>query len=681
MKPRIPLSIITLTGILVVYAFLFYYFDLGLLLSKTITSGGDMGSDYYPALYLRDNLLPNGKIIGRSPGWYAGFPLFQFYFPLSFLAMAVLSYAIPLQIAFKLVTVLGIFLLPVAAFYCFRCMKIKYPVIAALIVLPFLFMQANSMWGGNIPSTLAGESSYSIGIAFVLIYFGYLWKHIDNINNKSWAILSVLFSVVVLLHIYTTIFAFFTSLIFLLSKKNFRLRSVSLFKVYFLVFLLTAWWSIPMFYHLEYTTSYADTWSVALSDIFPLIISAFFISIVFLLRQKPDDRIKFWLFAILVSVLFFFIAEHMGVVNIRFVPFLQLSLLMLSALGLHCLPLNKKHYKIFLLVFIFAVIVWTAYNTTYIPSWIRWNYSGFESKKSWDIFYSLNEFVKGDQSMPRVMFEHSDKHNEAGTVRAFESLPLFSGRSNTEGLFMQSSSISPFVFYLQSETSEQNSCPFWKQYPCTQYNLTSGTVHMKMFNVQYIIAVSNKAKNAMMNNSEYRKVYEKGEYVIFELKTNPNRYVTVPRYEPIYVGPKNWKRVSYEWFKTLNPVHLVFKPYDPIPLKTQRIEKTCNVTEQIGNDVIKFQTDCIGEPHIISISYHPNWRVEGADKVYLVSPAFMLVYPQQSDVVMRFEPGIVDKFASILSVIGILATGYLFLHKYVGKIFKRFLVSPNFNPI
>src|SRR3989338_3894639 len=165
MKPRIPLSIITLTGILVVYAFLFYYFDLGLLLSKTITSGGDMGSDYYPALYLRDNLLPNGKIIGWSPGWYAGFPLFQFYFPLSFLAMAVLSYAIPLQIAFKLVTVLGIFLLPVSPF-----------------------------------------------------------------------------------------FVFFTSLIFLLSKKNFRLRSVSLFKVYFLVFFLTAWWSLPMSSHLKYTT-------------------------------------------------------------------------------------------------------------------------------------------------------------------------------------------------------------------------------------------------------------------------------------------------------------------------------------------------------------------------------------------------------------------------------------------
>ena len=145
-----------------IFAFLLNYFKPELMLSKTTTSGGDTGSHHYLAEYLKDYLIPHGKIIGWSPGWYAGFPLFQFYFPLAYLLMVFLSYIIPYEIAFKLVTVLGTFLLPFCAFFSFRIMKFKFPapILAAIFTLPFLFLENNSMYGGNIPSTLAGEFSW-----------------------------------------------------------------------------------------------------------------------------------------------------------------------------------------------------------------------------------------------------------------------------------------------------------------------------------------------------------------------------------------------------------------------------------------------------------------------------------------------------------------------------------------
>src|SRR5437773_1139504 len=143
------------------------YFPATVMLTPTTTSGGDMGTHYYPAFYLRNVLLPRGQVIGWCPGNYAGYPLFQFYFPLPFVLTAALSTVVPLAVAFKLITQLGTFLLPVSAYLSLRLSRVPFPgpALAALATLPFLFMEANSMWGGNIPSTLAGAFACSLGLA------------------------------------------------------------------------------------------------------------------------------------------------------------------------------------------------------------------------------------------------------------------------------------------------------------------------------------------------------------------------------------------------------------------------------------------------------------------------------------------------------------------------------------
>ena len=106
-----PETIVNFLVFLAIYGFLVSVFNPSVMLSETITAGGDTASHYYPAKFLRDELLPKGHVIGWLPGWYGGMPLFQFYFTLPFVLIALLSYIIPLQIAFKLVTVLGVFLL------------------------------------------------------------------------------------------------------------------------------------------------------------------------------------------------------------------------------------------------------------------------------------------------------------------------------------------------------------------------------------------------------------------------------------------------------------------------------------------------------------------------------------------------------------------------------------------
>ncbi|MGH7411423.1 MAG: hypothetical protein ACREJ6_10265, partial [Candidatus Methylomirabilis sp.] len=129
------------------YGLLLWYLKPSLLLSPTITAGGDTLSHYVAARYLRDYLLPNGKIVGWMPGNFAGFPLFLFYFPLAFLLIAGLSFLVSFPVAFKLGTVAGTFGLPIASLVALRWIGCPFPIpaLGAVMTLPFLLNTGNTM--------------------------------------------------------------------------------------------------------------------------------------------------------------------------------------------------------------------------------------------------------------------------------------------------------------------------------------------------------------------------------------------------------------------------------------------------------------------------------------------------------------------------------------------------------
>src|SRR4051794_34596178 len=54
--------------------FVFWQFQPPSLFSDTTPTGGDMSAHVWGAAFLRDHLLPKGRLSGWSPDWYAGFP-------------------------------------------------------------------------------------------------------------------------------------------------------------------------------------------------------------------------------------------------------------------------------------------------------------------------------------------------------------------------------------------------------------------------------------------------------------------------------------------------------------------------------------------------------------------------------------------------------------------------------
>jgi len=673
-----PQQIIDFVALLLIYSFLCFHFSPRLLFSSTITAGGDTPSHYYSAWYLKENLLSHFKLIGWDQGWFAGYPLFQFYFLPIFLIIAFFSYLIPLQVAFKIGTVLGIFLLPLSAYFLGRNLKLKFPgpLFFSLFTLPFLFNEGNSMWGGNIPSTLAGEFSYSFSLALAVFFLGFLYQ---GFEKKKYLLLnSLLLALIILSHAYTALWVIGAPLFFLLtkSKKTFLQNLKYLLSLWLLAFLLTAFWTIPGLAKAEFTTAYNHPWVLAKNEsILPLIfwpflilsLGGFLLSLWFQIKEG-----LYLIFLLGLALMLTPFVPFLGGSDIRLIPFAQISLMFLAAYGLWGLinlgPLKKvklPHLESLVVMISLLTICWSQVNISYLDFWIWWNYSGLEAKSGWSAYRALNQYLKENGQNSRVVFEHSYQNDSAGSPRIFESLPLFAQTPTLEGLHMNSSATAPFVFYLQALISKEPSCPFWFRWPCESYNPQRALPRLKLFNVSRIITVTPLKK---IPGYQLEKTF--GLWHLYQVQENENKYVSIPKYEPVIINDKNWKTTAYQWFKNddLLDVPLIFEKNAPsvnlaaikkIPLSPQGHIKE----EKINSEGITFKTTALHQPHLIKISYSPNFGVEGAEKIYLASPSFMLVYPNQEEVTIFWQKRWPDYLGQGLTFLGLIILSLLIVKK------------------
>jgi len=681
--------------------FIASYFPRAVMLAPTITSGGDMGSHYWPALYLREQLLPHGRVVGWCPGNYCGFPLFQFYFPLPFVLMAGLSLVIPLTVAFKLVSVLGTILTPVCSYFGLRLAGVAFPgpALGALASLCFVFMEANSMWGGNIPSTLAGEFTFSLSLALAFLFLGSL--RYTMVHGRGRLGNALLVALIGMNHGYTLLWAGFTSLTELLVTQGWWRRVGTLIVVHGLGFLLMGFWLIPLLAYSPWTTAYANVWYInSWREILPPILwpaagtavaTLVVLAIVCVWRRQPFPAglAKVWA-AILIAAFFYVAASALHVVDIRFIPFFQLGLCLAAAAGLGALLALLPGAEIWPLVGALTILPFVQSRVTFIPSWITWNYAGYERKAGWPAFRAVNEKLRGDFRDPRVVFEHSSDYEQAGTIRAFENLPLFSGRSTLEGLYMQGSPTAPFIFYTQSEVSKEQSCPF-PNYGCSRIDFDRGLGHLRMFNVSHFVVRSQVVKGLAAAHPELVREASIPPYEIYRLTKNADRYAVPVPLAPILVLTSSWKEVAYRWFKRASPdgplpvfAETVAREDEarfaavvtelPRELPAKSLGPPPALEEHLETDRIVVTGCRPGYPVLVRVSYHPRWKALTGERVWLAAPSFMLVFPRGERVELVFDGGWPVTLGHVATVIGWVVLLVALLP--VGRALGRWLAAP-----
>ncbi len=241
------------------------------LLRDTITVGGDTPAHNYLASHLKAQLFGHGRVVSWAAGWWGGFPMFQYYFPLPYALMALLSLVLPFNIAFKLMAVAGAVLLPFAAFAMGRLMRFARPApeILALLMVPFLFVDTHTMWGVNLSSTLAGMIANSLSFALMLVALGSAWR--DAADGRFRLRTTALLALVMASHFFTSVMAALVLLSYpLCQPRGGRRRALTVLAGEgALAVLLMAWWLVPLVATSAYSMEFGTNWPLTLWKTFP----------------------------------------------------------------------------------------------------------------------------------------------------------------------------------------------------------------------------------------------------------------------------------------------------------------------------------------------------------------------------------------------------------------------------
>lgn len=645
-------SLADVLGLLAIVLVLLDYLRPSLLFLPTIAAGGDTPCHYPTAAWFHEHLLPGFRLHGWYPGAYMGHPLLLYYFPLPFLIMSALAPLTGLPVAFKLGTALGVFLLPLLTYASFRYMRLRFPapLLGAAASLVFLFVEENPIWGGTIASTLTGEFSYTYGIGLAVLFLGFVYRAYAD-GKPPWASAALL-ALTALAHGYAVLWAGLSAAYFLYSARKPWRTLRWLAAVGGLAFCLAGITLVPLLADWGWTTPYDDPWiTVTTLGLFPRLLWPLFaaaglglLGTLVLARRTggPDHRLLFLAHAALVGAALAAAGPALGVIDVRFVPFAQLALCLAGAAVLGLALRRLAAPDLAALALVLLAILHGDRSSRVLRFWIDWNYGGLESKELWPAFRELADSIRGTVASPRVAVEYGAVHERAGSIRMYETIPYFSGRSTLEGVYNQASLQTHPVYYLASELFASSPNPF-RSRTYSRFDPAHAVPRLRLFNVGDVVAVSDSLKAALSARSDVRRLADIPPYAVFRLLDPGPGYVEPLAFAPVRSSWKGWRDKAYRWFsrKPASPAHLVFTD-DPrfklaeldeyLPPPEVPLPGGVEVSARVEDERITITTSRPGHPLLVKVSYHPRWRAEGADGPYLVSPALMLVVPRQPTV-------------------------------------------------
>ncbi|MGZ3235946.1 MAG: hypothetical protein ACXU8A_01055 [Burkholderiaceae bacterium] len=221
--------------------------------SSNWPTGGDAASHLlYAWLYAKD-LLFSGQIVPWVPEVFGGMPFLSYYFPLPFIVIAVLSKLIGLASAFKWGSFLAAMLLPGAVYTASR-RWLNFSWHAAFFgglgALAFVLHEQNSIWGGNLLSTLAGEFAYSYGLLFAVLAM-MAWARAINLG-RGWLLAALMEAASGFSHGFPLLVVGFSSVFLLVDgfagsdKQRLKTSIGILLRGHLLAFALLGGWLWPM---------------------------------------------------------------------------------------------------------------------------------------------------------------------------------------------------------------------------------------------------------------------------------------------------------------------------------------------------------------------------------------------------------------------------------------------------
>lgn len=650
-----------------------------LWITNTWATGGDVASQVFYANVFAEEWFWRGKLSGWLPESFAGFPAFTYYFPFPFSLIALLSPVVGTQVAFKLVNMAPAFLLPAATYLMLAMWRLPVALRLAGMVgaAGFILTEETSIWGGNILAQLAGEFAYSWGLLLTVIFWGVLGLSFRR--GKGWWLLAAACEAVVALsHGYALLMAGFGAFLLLFMSTTPWRDLRTLLAVHAVAFLLIGFWLIPLIENLRWTIP-NDT-STHVNDIsilwprslWPFALGAPLALIALVMSQQLRPVIATLISFALLGMLAFFAGHSASLAELRFFPFAQWAAAVVSGVGIGwALTLTRLSSLPLAAALVIALMAYWAPNIKNPEQWSRWNLEGYETKPMWSAFKEVAQLNAGPLDGPRVIFEHDPDNNDIGSTRTMEALPLFGSRPALEGLYMESAITSPFIYQLQEQISKRPSSPL-SRYPTTPRTLDHTERYLNELYTNRLILRSEYMKKRYAEDPRYKRIAEVGPFHVLEFTQLKTHFVDVVTDVLVPRGREKWLDDANRRFSLsgdYSSERFVFlgknQSWAP-PVEPGTASETIPRIVEFDRERLVFETEAVGQPHIIRMTFHPRWKSTSGEAVYLVEPSFMLVIPQNKRVELVYGWSWGDYVGAVFTIISICIIGIVVALRWRG---------------
>lgn len=336
-------------------------------------------------------------------------------------------------------------------------------------------------------------------------------------------------------------------------------------------------------------------------------------------------------------------------------------------------------------------------NRGFVDGWARWNFSGYEGKKAYGEYYGVVQTMKSigeTQGCGRALWENFGGNDRYGTTMALMLLPFWTDGciGSSEGLFFEASGTTPYHFLAAGAMSKQSSNPV-RELRYVNNDPAQGIRYLQALGISYYLAVTPeavaKAESLASTEGSLILIETSGPWHIYEVTGSD---VVVPlSANPVVVEERGgdqrerWLEIGSSWLQ--NPAEWVALPAADGPGDWQRVEVEVDLTRRSGepgsdsrkvdivtvvdpvensafepttvsdvnieDEAVSFTVSEVGRPVLVRVSYFPNWSAQGALGPYRVAPNMMVVIPTENDVRLTFGPSVVDRFAYLLTGVGI----------------------------
>lgn len=619
---------------------------------------------------------------GWNPYFFAGFPQGILYPPLFHWTVAALGKIISLEPAYKLIiTIAGLFI-PITVYRFNKKLYDRrgFALLSTLIILIGLILLP-----GYLGFNFDGLLDYGLGPSFVSIplFFGFLSNLFsNNISSKK---LAILFSILLLTHLLTAAIAALVALGYLLHVNKKSRKKLIISGV--LIFLLTAFWTIPFLIFKGYS---ASGFAMKISILFPIgVLSLSLFELIIIIATKESSQKGRLLSLLKVSFLVSFVCLIDLLINTnttRFsIPLIHPFRIQVYGiiLSLTCLTyaIQKSHAtfikiatKLKLQKF-FERKVHISLNISLlviiiiILTYIRLNPFGVEK-----IFF--DDEIKWDGRIMRS-YKVSEVLDQSRAVidRAIMQNP---GNLAVDGLLKESSFLAPYYQSLAKNLNPENyNWDELDQYYIENQKVPEDKVEYiaNLLWVKSLFTIDSDFPNctdfnqisSFTTNSKEDGIVERDMYIcMYEPSTNSNLTQIIDHQPSTKIN--NWKKELESWWVS-----------DEKELFTDR-EVTSDFTYDTGTDlknvIIEFSSNYqemnLTNPNnevvntLVKISYFPKWKAYDSNgnkiEIYRISPSFMLV-PVENEVTIRFERTTVEWITLCISLFTLLIVLVLIIRK------------------